>query len=150
MDEDMTIVVGVDGSPASMGALRWAVERAKPGATIRAVHVWGQPTLSALPGPLGTTSLPLDALEENARLLLDAAVGAVVPDPAASSIEPVLREGSAAGTLLEEAADADLLVVGTRGVGGFRGLLMGSVADQVVKHAPCPVVIVPAPDEGEQ
>jgi nucleotide-binding universal stress UspA family protein len=150
MNEDMTIVVGVDGSPASMNALRWAVERARPGATIRAVHVWGLPTMAALPGPLGTTSLPLDALEENARTLLDAAIGAVVPDPAAASIEPVLREGPGAATLLEEAEGADLLVVGTRGVGGFRGLLVGSVADQVVKHATCPVVIVPAPQEEEQ
>jgi nucleotide-binding universal stress UspA family protein len=149
MDQDTTIVVGVDGSPASMSALRWAVDRAKPGATIRAVHVWGLPAMSALPGPLGTTSLPLDALEENARVLLDAAIGAVVPDPAAASIEPVLREGPGAGTLLEEADGADLLVVGARGVGGFRGLLVGSVADQVVKHAKCPVVIVPAPEEDE-
>jgi nucleotide-binding universal stress UspA family protein len=106
--------------------------------------------MAALPGPLGTTSLPLDALEENARTLLDAAIGAVVPDPAAASIEPVLREGPGAATLLEEAEGADLLVVGTRGVGGFRGLLVGSVADQVVKHAPCPVVIVPAPQEEDQ
>ena len=58
-------------------------------------------------------------------------------------VETVVREGAPAATLLEEAQDAELLVVGSRGLGGFRGLLLGSVSQQCAHHAPCPVVIVP-------
>jgi nucleotide-binding universal stress UspA family protein len=58
-------------------------------------------------------------------------------------VTKVVREGSASHVLLEEAADADLLVVGSRGLGGFRGLLLGSVGQQCAHHAPCPLVIVP-------
>jgi nucleotide-binding universal stress UspA family protein len=55
----------------------------------------------------------------------------------------VVREGAPARVLLEAASDADLLVIGSRGLGGFRGLLLGSVGQQCTHHAPCPVVIVP-------
>jgi len=57
-------------------------------------------------------------------------------------VESVVREGAPAGVLLDEAQDAELLVVGSRGLGGFRGLLLGSVSQQCTHHAPCPVVIV--------
>jgi nucleotide-binding universal stress UspA family protein len=59
------------------------------------------------------------------------------------SVTPILREGQPADILCAEAAEADLLVVGSRGLGGFRGLLIGSVSQQVVHHAPCPVVVLP-------
>jgi nucleotide-binding universal stress UspA family protein len=74
--------------------------------------------------------------------LADAVVG---PDP---RVEAAVVEGSAAAAVLEAADKADLVVVGSRGLGGFRGLLLGSVSQQVAQHAPCPVVVVPPTPPG--
>jgi nucleotide-binding universal stress UspA family protein len=59
------------------------------------------------------------------------------------SVTPILREGQAADVLVAEAREADLLVVGSRGLGGFKGLLLGSVSQQCAHHAACPVAIIP-------
>jgi nucleotide-binding universal stress UspA family protein len=66
------------------------------------------------------------------------------------TVTPILREGQPADVLCEEAAGADLLVVGSRGLGGFRGLLVGSVSQQCVHHSPCPVVVVPHRHEARE
>ena len=77
------------------------------------------------------------------RLALERALEEADGRAAGVEVETVVREGAPAGVLLEEAQDAELLVVGSRGLGGFRGLLLGSVGQQCAHHAPCPVVIVP-------
>lgn len=147
-----TIVVGVDGSESSHEALRFAIAEGRlRSATLRAVHVWTMPIFQAAPDPflLEVPSAPIDpgaleAVEAGARRVLDDAVDQVTrgKDPGVE-IERVFVEGPAAAGLIEEAAAADLLVVGTRGHGGFRGLLLGSVSQQCAHHAPCPIVIVP-------
>ena len=81
--------------------------------------------------------------EDDARRLLDEAVAAA-GIPAGVDVERRTVNDLPARGLLDSAADADLLVVGARGRGGFRGLLLGSVSQQAAQHAPCPVVIVPA------
>jgi nucleotide-binding universal stress UspA family protein len=139
------IVVGVDGSDASNAALRWAADEAKlRGATIVAVHAWqapvppievGAPTLTAL----DTVEL-LPELERAAQRLVETVVEEVAGD-AGVEVEAVAVEGPAATALIDAARDAELLVVGSRGRGGFLGLLLGSVSHQVAQHAPCPVVI---------
>lgn len=137
------IVVGVDGSPGSDAALGWAIEEAKVrGAQVRAVYAWGYP---AIAGPEGSVVYldPL-TLAIEARTHLDGILDVVLREvESRDRIERAAVEGGAANALIDQSKDADLLVVGARGHGGFLGLLIGSVSNQVVHHAPCPVVVVP-------
>jgi nucleotide-binding universal stress UspA family protein len=120
------VVVGIDGSPGGRLALRFALEEARlRGLPLRVVCAWQTP-LSQYESL--TLSPDLD-------LRLNAEPG--VP------VEAAAVEGHPALVLAEYAKDADLLVVGSRGRGGFKALVLGSVSTAVVHHAPCPVVIVP-------
>jgi nucleotide-binding universal stress UspA family protein len=134
------IVVGVDGSEAGREALQWALDEARRrNATVEAVHAWHQPGVMSY-GYLG--QIDMAPFEEDARGVLDATVdGADVTGVPA--VERKLIPGGAASILVEEAKGAALLVVGSRGRGGFTGLMLGSVSQQVAHHAPCPVVIIP-------
>ena len=85
----------------------------------------------------------VDELEPQMRRVVERVLEDAGDAAAGLDVETVVREGAPVGVLLEEAQDADLLVVGSRGLGGFRGLLLGSVSQQCAHHAPCPVVIVP-------
>ncbi len=133
------IVVGVDGSPASAEALSWAARQARlTGAALEAVTAWTYPMTYGFPVIANVD------WEHGARTVLTDAIHAVLGDDA-----DVLRrvvEGHAAQVLTEAAVGADLLVVGSRGHGGFTGLLLGSVSEHVVTHAPCPVVVVRSTD----
>ena len=139
------IAVGVDGSDGSNAALAWALEEAAlRGATVRATYVWGYPVVA---GPEGATFYlnPVE-LEADATKRLDEILTAQVPDAAVrGAIVRVVSEGSAANVLIEESHTADLVVVGARGHGGFVGLLVGSVSNQVVHHATGPVVVIHPP-----
>jgi nucleotide-binding universal stress UspA family protein len=136
------IVVGVDGSPESREALRWALDEARlRDATVRAVHAWGNPYLLT-PGFGPAEDFQLPALHEGAEKLLSSAVAEVAGEKPDVEIEEVAAEGPAGSVLMEQAKGADLLVVGSRGHGGFVGLLLGSVSQQCAQHAPCPVLIV--------
>jgi nucleotide-binding universal stress UspA family protein len=137
-----TIVVGVDGSIGARAAFDFALQEARlRGAAVRVVAAWALPAV-AYAGGFGPgdqdlfRELDQEARDNAARALADV-------DADGIDITTVVREGSAAHVLLEEAVDADLLVVGSRGLGGFRGLLLGSVSQQCAHHAPCPLVIVP-------
>lgn len=142
------IVVGIDGSPHSRRALRWAVEEAAlRGARVEAIMTWHEPYLD------GTWALPvsvdLDGLEKSYRTLLDEIVDGTDARALSEPIERILIRGGAAGCLLDAATGADMVVVGSRGHGGFMGLILGSVSHQVASHATCPVVIIHGaePDE---
>ena len=78
-------------------------------------------------------------------MLLDLMIVALSTEELPFPIDAIAVHGSAASALLKTAKGADLIVVGSRGRGGFAGLLLGSVSQQVVQHAPCPVVVVPPP-----
>jgi nucleotide-binding universal stress UspA family protein len=134
------IVVGIDGSELSTRALRWAIDEGRAhAATVEAVHAWHVPYAVA-----STAAAVQPALfEDSARELLDRSVEAASGDVTDVRVERVLVGGSAADAILDAAKRADAVVVGSRGVGGFRGLLLGSVSHQVAHHAPCPVVVVP-------
>jgi nucleotide-binding universal stress UspA family protein len=136
------IVVGVDGSEASKAALRWAVEEARlRHARVQAVHAWWiYPMLR--PGiPPAPDQIPgvADDATERVRTFITETLGGETD----VEITPVAVQGEQASAALVDAAkDADLLVVGSRGAGGFSGLLLGSVSQQCTHHAPCPIVIV--------
>jgi nucleotide-binding universal stress UspA family protein len=145
----MTIVVGIDGSPESKRALRWAVDEGRlRGTPVRAVHAWEYPPLALTADPFlpgGGNSLDLvdpGALNDAAVAFLAAAVAEATDAP--DEVEQVAVEGHAAEVLLEAAKDASLLVVASRGHGGFTGALLGSVSQAAVSHAPCTVVVVRA------
>jgi nucleotide-binding universal stress UspA family protein len=134
------IVVGVDGSEHAKRALRWALdEAAVRGAELVVAYVATPPlqTATAL-APPGPTAEQLTELGR--ELVVDEALAEV--DAEEVAVERVVRPGHVTEELCELARDADLLVVGARGLGGFRGLLLGSTTQQLVAHAPCPVVVV--------
>jgi nucleotide-binding universal stress UspA family protein len=146
------IVVGTDGSPSAQRAVSWALGEARlRGAALHIVHAWMVPLVDALPEPwllarpIGHTE---EGLEEQlgaaAREFLEATVAEAKAAEPELDVIGELAEMRPAAALLAAARDADLLVVGSRGHGGFAGLLLGSVSSQCVHHAPCPVVVVPA------
>ncbi len=140
------IVVGVDGSAEAKEALRWALEEAQlRGASLRVVHAWQLPVAAYGAGLAAAYHGELlEALRRDAEKLVDQLLAEAGP-PKGVEVEKAAVEGPAAQTLVEAAKDADLLVVGSRGHGGFAGLLLGSVSQQCAHHASCPVVIVRKP-----
>ena len=143
----LVVVVGVDGSPNSMAALEWAAKHLNEhgGGTLKAVMSWTYPAAAVTSMGIGGSVPPADAMQEATVEALDAFVGEVTI-PASITVERIAVEGSPASELLAQSEHADLLVIGKRGHGGFLGLLIGSVTNQVVNHAACPVVVVPAHD----
>jgi nucleotide-binding universal stress UspA family protein len=140
------IVVGVDGSEGSRRALAWALDHAQSSGadTVRCVHAY-DPPLAWI--DVGTEYA--DAIVEYATQQASAQLAAVLADaaiPPGVTVERCVQQGSAADVLVESARDADLLVVGSRGRGGFAGLLLGSVSQRCAERAPCPVVVVPTRD----
>jgi len=140
------VVAGFDGSPSSEAALRVALCEAKlRQARLLVVSAWHAPTryYGSAAAPSASRALAEDTRKELATKL-EAAVAALREEADGTAIETRLVEGAAASVLADEAADADLLVVGSRGFGGFRELLLGSVGRQCAEHAPCPVLVVPS------
>jgi nucleotide-binding universal stress UspA family protein len=134
-----SVVVGVDGSEASKQALRWAADYARlTGGQLRAVTAWEWPISMVVALPTPESFDPMD----EAHQTLDGILAEVVGDAPGIPITTQVVAGPPASVLLDEAAGAALLVVGSRGYGGFAGLLLGSVSDHCARHAPCPVVII--------
>jgi nucleotide-binding universal stress UspA family protein len=138
------IIAGVDGSEGSRHALEFALREAQlRNASLRVVSVWHVPW-SAYSGAPGLnvgriiTDLRQDADQELHRMVAD-----VTAKSGDVDVVTDVREGQPAQVLVELSRDAALLVVGSRGLGGFRGLLLGSVSHQCAQHAVCPVAIVP-------
>jgi nucleotide-binding universal stress UspA family protein len=135
------IVVGVDGSESSKNALRWAARLAEAtGAGLDAVAAWdptalyGWSALSVMP----TIDSPQADIEKSLSETVDEVFGADRPQ----DLRLKTLEGPAARTLLTVSEGALMLVVGSRGRGGFAGMLLGSVSAKVAEHAKCPVLVV--------
>lgn len=134
------IVVGVDGSKESFAALRWASDEARRrDATLEVFHAWETPIFDAYYHPVPLYS---DPVHEAARSALAAIVARIDTASGHPKVVPRLRCGPAGPELVAAAEGADLLVVGSRGRGGFTGMLLGSVSQYVLHHAPCPVVVI--------
>jgi len=141
------IVVGVDASDDAARAVAWAFDEARlRHAELVLVHTYAPNALShPVPDYLAEPELgntpPDEHLLAAHEVLIDEVL-ATVEDTSDVSVSRIVRQGNPAATLCEVAEEADLLVVGARGLSGFRGLLLGSVSQQVVAHSPCPVVVV--------
>ena len=135
------IVVGVDGSSHSEEALRWALGQARlTGQPVDAVISWRIPNV----GVDGAGVLLALDWEGDATRTLEKTVAEAVNPPDADRVAQRVVQGHPAQVLLDAAADAALLAVGSRGRGGFTGMLLGSVSQHVVARAACPVVVVRA------
>ena len=132
------IVVGVDGSDESKQALRWAAQQARyTGSSLEVVTAW------QLPLGFGWTTFPEDYdPEADAKQVLDAVIQEVLGDKPDLEIRRLVEEGQPAASLLRLSKDANALVVGSRGRGGFTGMLLGSTSQHLVQHAGCPVVVI--------
>lgn len=137
------IIVGTDGSENSLSAVRWALrEGALREVPVDVIHAWH---FTPMVDPMGIAIIPPTAeIQASAQQVLAEVMRKVEAERRDVHVNEIVAQGSPAGTLLSAAKDAGLLVVGRRGHGGFVGLLLGSVATQVVHHAPCPVVVVNA------
>jgi nucleotide-binding universal stress UspA family protein len=139
------VVVGVDGSPASEAALAWAVRYAKAiGARMRAVLAWHYPSAAGSP-PVGVAPASVTSEVEQSRYeILATAIAAACGNEPALEVERKAIYGHPAQVLIEQSKEADLLVVGHAGHGGFKGMLLGSISTHAVTHASCPVTVVRA------
>jgi nucleotide-binding universal stress UspA family protein len=157
----MEIVVGADGSAASNRALAWAWDEAKRrgDATLLVVHAY-RPPVSRSHYPYSYSYLPAGTLErlskqdeivraeqetiarQHAERIIDEALRTIGADDSGPVIKRLVVAREPAKTLIEMSRGADMVVVGSRGLGGFRGLLVGSVSHQVLHHAQCPVLVV--------
>jgi nucleotide-binding universal stress UspA family protein len=140
MGSEELVVVGVDGSAESAGALKWTADYcAKTGARGRAVIAWHFPA-AAGPAPIGRAPKRVaDEVEQQMSETLAKTIAEAAPGAA---LEQQIGYGHPAQVLVDQSADADLVVVGSRGHGAFTGMLVGSVSMHVVTHSRCPVVVV--------
>jgi nucleotide-binding universal stress UspA family protein len=143
--QERRIVVGVDGSESSKAALRWAIRQAKlTSSTVDAVTAWHYPsTYGWAPVADGATDIEGEAK----KALTEVLNGMSGLDPEVP-VHPLVTEGHAADVLLRAARGAELLVVGSRGHGGFTAALLGSVSMNCVLHAHCPVLVLRDGHEG--
>lgn len=132
------IVVGVDGSEPSKAALRWALNySALTGADVTAVMTWQYQTSYGWDVPPDVLHPDVDATQ-----ILEETLASVVKDDRPANLDGIIRRGHPAKVLLDLSVDAAMLVVGSRGHGGFAGLLLGSVSSACAEHAKCPVLVV--------
>jgi nucleotide-binding universal stress UspA family protein len=132
------IVVGVDHSPSSIAALRKAAELgAALDLPIEAVTVWHSPVTFD-----GTFATEVWSPEREAEEILEASIATAFPEGTPARLSAAIVPGPTAAALIDKSERAEMLVLGSRGRGGFRGLLLGSVSAACAHHAHCPVLIV--------
>lgn len=140
MAEWNRIVVGLDGSECSKAALKWAAEEARRhGAELFAISAWTPPPVAYPFGgfPAGVEQQPA----ENARAVLEQILRDELGEDPGITVHSDVIEGNPSKVLIDLSKDADVVVIGTRGHGGFTGMLLGSVSQHVTAHAACTVVV---------
>jgi nucleotide-binding universal stress UspA family protein len=142
---ELRVVVGIDGSPPAEAALVFALEEARlRNLPLRVVCAWEIPALEYAGAAFAPTADLAEAAKAHAEDVLARALETVGDEPGVQ-IETVAVSGHPAAVLVEESAGATLLVVGTRGRGGFASLLLGSVSQSVAHHGTCALTIVRHP-----
>lgn len=132
------IVVGIDGSDSSQEALRAAIRLAEPlNSSVEAITAWSQPIAAT-----GYSISPQPDWSEDARDTVETTADVVFGKNRPEWFSTAVREGNPARVLISESAGTEMLVVGSRGHGGFAGLLLGSVSAECAEHARCPVLVV--------
>ncbi len=133
------VVVGIDGSDTSKAALKWAAHLAPSlGATIHAIVAWEYPVIFGLEGGIPSDWKP----DENAKEILNASLEEVFGKNRPEGLRGSISQGHPTFVLLDASKEALMMVVGSRGLGGFTGLLLGSVSSACAEHAKCPVLVV--------
>ena len=136
------VIVGVDGSPNSLRALRWAAEYAqRVESPLEVVATWQAPVVY---GDMYVSAQDYAGLEEQARAGLAESVREALGEDA--QITEIVEQGHPSHVLVQASKDAQLLVVGSRGLGSFKGTLLGTVSQHCITHARCPVMVVPHED----
>ena len=139
---DKEIVVAVDGSDASNEAVRWAANAAlKREQPLKLVSAYTMPQFMYADGMVPPQEL-YDELESEAGDKIENARKIVSDFSADIEVSYLVKEGAPIDTLLDLSETAEMIVMGSRGLGGLSGLVMGSVSSAVVSHADCPVVVV--------
>lgn len=147
MTHDDVVLVGVDGSAASLHALDWAAAQARThGRSLRIICSYSLPSFTAASLDGGYAALDDSAIQEGARAVLAEARGRVASH--GLDVTATVATGDAAGVLVELSHDVALVVVGTRGRGGFADRLLGTVSSALPAHAHCPTVVVPLRSHG--
>ncbi len=139
------IVVGFDGSESAQNALSWARDEAQQrNGEIRLVTAWSKPPMSWFPAVLETAAGEIVSQDSPQQIAerLQAEALKIASSGGAAATGQVVHSDSPASAIIDAAKDADLVIVGSRGHGGFRGLRLGSVSHQVISHAECPVLVV--------
>lgn len=145
--ENKPVIVGIDGSPDSVRALRWAADFARElQAPLQALTTFEVPGIYGVQAMAGWEDPA--RLEEESRSMLAEIVREAMGEGA--QVEERVVQGHPAKVLVEASPDAQLIVVGSRGRGGFAGMVLGSVSQHTVNHAQCPVVVVPHEGRGKQ
>ncbi len=143
MDRWKRVVVGVDGSDGSSRALAAAVVQAREhDATLSVVTTWSQPVTAGAPGYAAYDWISESDLSAGAKQQQADALAAVLGAEPSLRVEQEVLEGHPGQVLVTASEGADLLVVGSRGHGGFVGMLLGSVSQHVAAHAACSVLVV--------
>jgi nucleotide-binding universal stress UspA family protein len=152
-DNRARVVVGVDGSAGSLAALRFAFDEAKRRATgLLVVTAFELPDVWSITYglPVSTSEEQIrDNVLENTRRIVTEALGGQLTADGAPDVAIAAQGGGPAQVLVSAAAGSPLLVVGSRGLGGFRRMLLGSVSLQCVQHAFCPVTVVRSAADGD-
>lgn len=149
MTTDKVVLVGVDGSPESLGAVDWAVARAaRAGWRVHILCAYSLPSFTTASLDGGYAALDDSAIRSGAQAVVDEAVKRASDTGVA--VTSSLETGDPAGVLVDLSKDASIAVVGTRGGGGFADRLLGTVSSALPAHAHCPTVVVPRHVEGAE
>jgi nucleotide-binding universal stress UspA family protein len=141
------IVIGVDQSPAGKEALRYGLHEASiRGTRARAVHAWLPTRAVPVTGPGLVAPVDVEAYRQEAEAFLRATVDSIAGEKA-TLVERALVESPPGEAIIDSSRDAELIVVGRRGLGAVRSFVLGSVSTYVIQHAKCPVTVIPPPHD---